>query len=170
MRGVNAAKRWVSTALGVGLLTATAAGCAAGTSGAGSRSTLYASIGELSSDSTAIVVGTVAGQVSAGDATVSDLSVENTPGNPALGTNAPDSHPVAVGEVVRVRQDAASRPLLEPGRRYVLWLSPTMLPDAAEQYFITGSNAGMYAIDGDRAVRVATDTGDTLPDTIQISG
>ncbi|MFJ6652452.1 hypothetical protein ACIQLJ_06620 [Microbacterium sp. NPDC091313] len=104
-----------------------------------------------------------------GDATVSDLAVESTPQNPDLGSNAPAADPVSVGDVVRVRQDPPSRPLLDVGRRYVVWLTPAMLDAAPGQFFITGSNAGIYAIDGGTATRVATDTGDTLPDTIEIS-
>lgn len=52
-----------------------------------------------------------------------------------------------------------------------LWLTPTMLDgDAANDFFVTGSNAGMYLVDGDIARRVATETGDKLPETIEIAG
>ncbi len=42
--------------------------------------------------------------------------------------------------------------------------------DAGNEFFITGSNAGMYLVDGDIARRVAKDTGDELPETIAITG
>jgi hypothetical protein len=81
------------------------------------------------------------------------------------------AEPVSAGDAVAVRQDPSSRPLLEKGKEYALWLTPTMLDgDAANDFFITGSNAGMYLVDGDIARRVATETGDNLPETIEIAG
>lgn len=44
-----------------------------------------------------------------------------------------------------------------------------MLPGAAaSQFFITGSNAGIYVRDGETAQRAAPDSGDNLPATITI--
>ena len=132
---------------------------------------LYDSIDGLASDSTAIVIGTVTDQRTDGDTTVSTLEVLSAPNSPQLGATAPDAEPVSVGDTVAVRQDPASRPLLEEGEDYALWLTPTMLGgDAANEFFITGSNAGMYFVDGDIARRVAMETGDELPETITISG
>jgi hypothetical protein len=137
----------------------------------GSRAVLYDSIDGLASDSTAIVIGTVTSQRTDGDTTISTLEVMSSPASPQLGATAPDAEPVSVGDTVAVRQDPASRPLLEEGNDYALWLTPTMLDgDAANEFFITGSNAGMYLVDGDIARRVATGTGDELPETITISG
>ncbi|MEV7693771.1 hypothetical protein AB0N73_10630 [Microbacterium sp. NPDC089189] len=151
-----------------------ASGCASGSSvddASGSRAVLYDSIEGLASDSTAIVIGTVTEQRTDGDATISTIEVSNAPWSPGLGSTAPEAELVVVGDLVDVRQDPASRPLLEVGTEYALWLTPTMLPDdAASQFFITGSNAGMYVVDGDIARRGATDTGDDLPDTIAIEG
>ncbi|MFS0731893.1 hypothetical protein ABC304_07790 [Microbacterium sp. 1P10UB] len=145
-------------------------GCAGSASeGAGSRAELYDSIDGLASDSTAIVIGTVTDQSTDGGATVSSLEVAIAPASPQLGATAPDAEAVKVGDTVAVRQDPASRPLLETGRTYVLWLTPTMLDGAAAtQFFITGSNAGMYILDGAVARRVAMETGDTLPETITV--
>ena len=148
-------------------------GCAPSpvTDGEGSRAVLYDSIDGLASDSTAIVIGTVTDQRTDGDTTVSTLEVLSAPDSPQLGATAPDADPVSVGDTVAVRQDPASRPLLEEGEDYALWLTPTMLGgDAANEFFITGSNAGMYLVDGDIARRVAMETGDELPETMTISG
>jgi len=132
---------------------------------------LYDSIDGLASDSTAIVIGTVTEQRTEGDTTISTLDVLSAPTSPQLGATAPEAEPVGVGDTVAVRQDPASRPLLETGKDYAMWLTPTMLDgDAANEFFITGSNAGMYLIDGDTARRVATETGDELPETITITG
>jgi hypothetical protein len=148
-------------------------GCAASsvTDGDGSRAVLYDSIDGLASDSTAIVVGTVTDQRTDGETTISTLDVSSAPASPQLGATAPEAEPVSAGDAVAVRQDPSSRPLLETGKEYALWLTPTMLDgDAANHFFITGSNAGMYLVDGDIARRVATETGDNLPETIEIAG
>lgn len=161
----------VAILVSLALLTS---GCVSGSStddASGSRAVLYDSIEGLASDSTAIVVGTVTEQRTDGDATVSTVDVISAPASPGLGSTAPEAEPVVVGDLVEVRQDPSSRPLLEVGAEYALWLTPTMLPDAAaSQFFITGSNAGLYIVDGDVARRAATDTGDDLPDTISIEG
>ena len=139
--------------------------------GAGSRAVLYDSIDELASDSTAIVIGKIMHQRTDGDTTVSSLDVLSAPSSPQLGATAPEAEPVSVGDTVMVRQDPSSRPLLETGKEYALWLTPTMLPgEAANEFFITGSTAGMYLVDGDTARRVTTNTGDELPETITITG
>lgn len=148
-------------------------GCAASSvvsGGDGSRAVLYDSIDGLASDSTAIVIGTVTDQHTEGDTTISSLGVLSAPTSPQLGATAPEAEPISVGDTVAVRQDPSSRPLLELGKEYALWLTPTMLPDdAANEFFITGSNAGMYLVDGDIARRVTTETGDELPETITIT-
>jgi len=140
-------------------------------SSAGSRATLYDSIDELAADSTAIISGVVTDQFTEGDTTVSVIPVDNAPFSPQLAANIgmPPSD-IQVGDTVRVRQDPSSRPLLEIGKEYFLWLTPTMLPGApASQFFITGSNAGIYISDGETAQRAAPDSGDDLPPTITIA-
>jgi hypothetical protein len=165
----NAAAAMVVVALMLG-----AAGCSSSApsdeSSAGSRATLYDSVDELAADSTAIINGVVTDQFTEGDATVSVIPVDNVPFSPQLAANAgtPPSD-VQVGDTVQVRQDPSSRPLLEIGKEYFLWLTPTMLPGAAaSQFFVTGSNAGIYISDGDAARRAAPDSGDDLPATITI--
>lgn len=154
------------TALAAMILALTA--CSASSS-SGSRSTLYDGLDAISADSSAIVVGTVAQQHGEGSTTVSSVEVANAPANPQLGANlGDDGKPVAVGDVVEVRQDA--EPFLEQGVEYLLFLTPSMLPgDAAAQYFVTGAVAGIYARDGGEFRRVVADSGDTLPETITIA-
>jgi len=61
-------------------------------------------------------------------------------------------------------------PRLVRGGQYALFLTPTMLSgEAASQYYVTGAEAGIYVRDGDVFRRVATDSGDTLPDTLDIA-
>ncbi|WP_274646430.1 hypothetical protein [Microbacterium sp. C7(2022)] len=147
---------------------ALATGCTQTSSG--SRATLYESIDALAADSAAIVVGTVSGQTDDGDTTISTIEVINAPDNPTLGQNLTQQNsPVSVGDTVEVRQMTA--PLLTVDDEYLLFLTPTELSgDAADQYFVTGADAGIYVRDGDEFRRVATDSGDTLPDVISIAG
>ncbi len=171
MRNSALAKALAAT-ITTALLTLSVAGCSVSTGeAAGSRHVLYASIDALARDSTAIVAGSVTAQVADGDTIISTVVVANAPSNPQLGANAPAARPVAVGDSIQVRQDPSSRPLLEMGREYMLWVTPSMLPgDAASQFFITGGNAGLYLRDGDIARRAVSDTGDSLPETISIAG
>lgn len=171
-------RRTRSAAAGIALVAVIVAiaGCSTGgtsdPASAGSRAALYDSIDDLAADSTAIVGGTVTEQSTQGDTTVSVILVGTAPSSPQLGANlsVPLSD-IRVGDTVQVRQDPSSRPLLEIGEEYFLWLTPSALPGAAaSQFFITGSNAGIYVRDGDVARRVAPDSGDTLPATITIAG
>ncbi|MFE1664943.1 hypothetical protein [Microbacterium sp. P02] len=138
---------------------------------------MYESIDDLARDSTAIVVGTVTTQRQSDDAMVSTFQVSNAPTNPQLGgdLDSADVPPVA-GDIVEVRQmDSAgsslAAPLLEPTREYLLFLTPSMLGgDAATQYYVTGGEAGLYIREGDEFRRMVTDSGDTLPETITMTG
>ncbi len=143
------------------------AGCT--TASSGSRATLYDSNDAMALDSTDIVVGTVQSESVDGDATVATVVVENTPGNPSLGSNVDaEASTIQVGDEIEVRQQIDEK--LSTGTQYLLYLTPTMLPgDAAGQYYITGAEAGMYVRDGDVFRRVITDSGDTLSETISIS-
>ena len=142
----------------------------------GSRHAMYDSIDALARDSSVIVVGSVTDQredLSAGappPSRISTVEVINTPANPSLGENLDaESAPVAVGDVIDVREDAGAS-LLRPGQEYLLFLTPSMLPgDEAAQFFITGAVAGAYERDGDQFARIVTDSGDDLPDTFQIA-
>lgn len=161
--------RWrrVVAAMLASLVAASLAGCT--TSSSGSRHKLYDRTDALVLDSTDIVVGTVQGSGVDGDATVATVEVENTPTNPSLGSNVDaDAGTIEVGDVIEVRQQIDEK--LATGTQYLLYLTPTMLSgDAADQYYITGAEAGMYARDGDVFRRVVRDSGDTLPETISIS-
>ena len=163
-----------SAARGIGgwtlALVTVAALTACANASSGSRAELYETIDELAADSSVIVGGTVTGQFRDGSTTVSTVEVAHAPANPQLGANVDGDHAaVEVGDVVEVREDAA--PLLAQGDEYLLFLTPTMLPDeAASQFFVTGAVAGIYRRDGDEFRRVALDSGDTLPETITVAG
>ena len=59
-------------------------------------------------------------------------------------------------------------PLMKEGQRYLLFLTPTGLPDLAADYFITGSSAGFWvATEGGFSRPV--DEGDKLPETLTIA-
>lgn len=94
--------------------------------------------------------------------------VESSPTNPQLGANVDGgANPIEPGDVVEVRQ--MTDPRLVRGGQYALFLTPSMLSgDAASQYFVTGAEAGIYVRDGDVFRRVAADSGDTLPDTMEL--
>jgi hypothetical protein len=135
----------------------------------GSRHMLYDSIDALAADSSAIVVGAVGLQRTDGDATISSILVETAPTNPQLGAAVEGgASTIEPGDVIDVRQ--TTDPRLVRGAQYALFLTPTMLPgDAATQYFVTGAVAGIYVRDGDEFRRVVPDSGDTLPETMQIA-
>ena len=168
--GTDARARRVAAAALAAIALAVLTGCSGSGSSSASRATLYDSVEGLAADSSAIVVGTVTHRSRDGSATVASVEVDNAPANPQLGANLDGEYaPVAVGDVVEVRQDA--EPLLADGTEYLLFLTPTMLPgDAASQYFVTGAVAGLYERDGDEFRRVVPDSGDTLPETFSIAG
>ena len=152
-----------------------AAGCVPGGQ-SGSRHTLYDDLDSLARDSSAIVVGSVRDQreeASAGfSSTISTVEVTNSPTNPSLGSNLDaGAVPVAVGEVIQVRQDGPEPNVLQPGQEYLLYLTPSMLSgEESTHFFITGAVAGAYVRNGDDFTRVAVDSGDQLPETISIAG
>ena len=137
---------------------------------------MYDSLDSLARDSSAIVVGSVTNQRQESSegftTTISTIEVTNTPTNPQLGANLdPESTPVAVGDLIQVRQDLQHPSVLDPGQEYLLYLTPSMLPgNEATDFFITGAVAGAYLKDGDKFTRVETGSGDDLPDTIDIAG
>ncbi|MCW3491764.1 hypothetical protein [Microbacterium sp. SSM24] len=143
-------------------------GCTGGSSG--SRHTLYDSIDALAADSSAIVVGEVARQRTEGETTISSVVVGSAPTNPQLGAEVDGgASAIESGDVVDVRQTTS--PYLEVGGRYALFLTPTMLEgDAASQFYVTGAEAGIYACEADSCHRVALDSGDDLPETIELAG
>ncbi len=147
----------------------------------GSRVTLYSSLNQLVAASAIIVSGSVTGQavesadgVDASPGTVSTFPVTESfsPAGIASSLGGETRPSPARGTAVTIRQfgtpggASTGGPLLELNGRYLLFLNPTALPGpAAEDYFIVGSEAGIYRADGDRFVRVSSG-GDQLPQTI----
>lgn len=141
-----------------------------------SRHTLYDTLEELAADSSAAVVVTVVEQheEAGGDGIPITLSlVEVHESLAATGLAAGlDVEPgsASEGERITVRQLGASSmdetpaPILRQGSTYLLFVTPTMLPgDAADEYYVTGGDAGLYMQDGDAFVRLVPGSGDTLP-------
>jgi len=147
-----------------------------------SRVALYDSLDAMVADSSAIIVGTVTSQSPAtddgeeeGGVTGSTVDVEESFSPSGLASTLTGVEPSApaAGESLVVRQFGApgtittAGPLLEVGTRYLLFLNPTMLPgDAAADFFVVGSAAGIYVADGDHFVRLVDD-GDDLPATLK---
>jgi hypothetical protein len=147
----------------------------------GSRHQLYDSVDALSSDSSAIVVGSVGTQEIV-DAdipfTVSTLTIERTFSTPTLGGNLDGAvEPLSPGMTIKVRQIGSTdigsipAPILSSGGTYLLFLTPTMLPSdrSGTDFYITGGSAGMYASDGPNFARVDPDSGDSLPSKLTLS-
>jgi len=165
----------VTGAVVAALATAALGGCASSTA-EGSRARLYGSVAELAADSGAVVTGTVDGQrtvrdLPAGDTTVSEVTVRAT---------AKADRELPAGATVSVRQmGSAAAPgpaaLLQPGRTYLLFLTPTGLDgERAEQFFVTGGTAGIWETDGGGAderstfTRLPSDDGDVLPERLTL--
>lgn len=165
----------IATAVAV-LLAASVAmtGCVAGTSAQASRAELYSSLAELVADSAAVVDVEVQSQEildEDGTYTLSTVTVVSS-FEPA-GLASPSA--VAPADELVVRQiGSASGPqsseaatLLEVGEQYLLFLTPTMLDgDAGAQFYVVGVSAGIYRSEDGRYVRMQSDDGDVLPDTL----
>lgn len=141
--------------------------------GSASRVTLYGSLDELVADSGAVVAGTVVEQGPGPDGTtVSTIDVARVFAPSTLGSTSPEPV-VQVPEsgTVRVRTfggavSSVPTTSLVPGATYLLFLTPTGLPNAEDdEFFITGVVAGLYEAQGDRYVQVAHD-GDVLPEDL----
>lgn len=152
----------------------TLAGCTFSSGSSGSRSKGYHSIDALARDSTAVVVGTVLDRRQEADTAISSVEVSHIPSTPGLGADTGwELSDIAVGDTIQVRQmgGTGSRfvALAQVGLEYLFYLNPSGLPgEAATHYFIVGAEAGFYESDGAVFRRVAKDTGDTLPETIEI--
>lgn len=139
-------------AAGVG---AAVGGCAApegsgGSAGSGaelSRVRLYANVGELAADSKLVVTATVTSQSVADDI---DPRTDFTISRMTILKSMRGSDSVKAGDEVVVRQLGSSEqappvPLLDQGQVYLLYLTPSGLTGKlAEQYYVTGANAGIY--------------------------
>lgn len=144
----------------------------------GSRVTLYESLDQLVADSSMIVTGKVTAQVASpdGEYTISSFTVDESFAPVGLAASLIDSGIAATspaaGEVVTIRQFGTSGittggPLLTDGGEYLLFLNPTMLPgDAADDFFIVGSEAGLYAAGDGGDYRRLSDDGDLIPETL----
>ena len=151
---------------------------ACGVSGSdGSRHHIYQSLNELISDSTTIVEVKVEGQSAfastdaASAHTTSDAKVVKSAVPPELAlTNESSVLTPEVGSMISVRQlgEPGSRsdtPYLKDGGQYLLFLTPTMLPDASSnEFYVTGGVAGIYEFNGDIYVRASKD--DRIPDEL----
>ena len=150
----------------------------------GSRAVIYESLDQLVADSAIIVVGTVAEQTTAtadagGDSsqyTVSSFRVEESFAPSGMASSLADSgvkpSSPSAGDVVVIRQFGTpgtittAGPLLQSNERYLLFLNPTMLPgSAADEYFIVGSEAGIYQANDDQFARLVHG-GDSIPEIL----
>lgn len=157
----------VGLAAAVVALLVGAIGCSSQSSG--SRHELFDSLEGIEAASTMIVVGEVIDQAMGDDVTVSTIVVEESFRPAALAT-ALDIAPSPAADTVQVRTmrpASASPPILSAGATYLLFLTPSMLPGyEADQFFVTGADAGIYAADGDAFVHGPFD-GDVLPETLR---
>jgi len=181
-------RRWAgATAL---LLGVTLAACASAPSAEtveppssqGSRVAIYQSLGELIADSSLIVLGSITEQAvrsdddALGNVTASKLVVDQAFAPTGLGQSLAEAgfqpskrNP---GDTVIVLQHgtpdsvASAGTLLEEGGRYLLFLNPTGLSGAAaDDFFVVGSEAGLYEAEGDAFVRLSQG-GDDIPATL----
>jgi hypothetical protein len=137
-----------------GALVLALSGCVQSGS-SGSRHELYDSLDSLVAATEVIVTGTVTEQVGSGT-TISTVEVGEALLPLGFATTT-----------ITVRE--LGPPLLAVGDEYLLFLVPTELQGvSADEYFVTGAQAGIYRADGDDWVRALTDTGDTLPERIAL--
>lgn len=167
--------------LSLGVTVAVSLSACAMTGMVGSRHTLYESVDDLSAASSAIVVGTVGAQrVVEADMpnTVSDFTVVKALALDSLGNDVTSGRSsFTPGQVLEIRQLGSSgmsstpAPLLQKDGTYLLFITPTMLTDTSgrRQFYITGGNAGLFKEDGKVFVRVAVDSGDSLPAQLSLS-
>lgn len=161
------------------------AGCAVqGT--AGSRHTLYEGLAALAADSQEVVrvrvdaqseVGVETAERSGQSAhTLSVAQVLEAWSGDGIGSADTQQSRLEVGDRITVRQMGTQSQemegeLLELGDEYLLFLTPTMIPDAPlEEFYVTGGMAGIYRValttNGDAEFLRLFDEGDTLPSSI----
>jgi hypothetical protein len=155
------------------------AGCssASTTQVLGSRAELYGSLADLAAASDEIVAVSVVEQQPSGAADSIAVSTVLD----VLG----DDGALRPGDSVEVRQlggagtpTSVEQPLLEPGRQYLLFLTPTDLPgEEADQYYVVGVSAGVYAPVAPIDAPVGADTefvhvgpieGDRIPERFRV--
>ncbi len=155
------------------------AGCSRGSEG--SRSEIYRSLDALITDSTVVVEVEVAGRdsfegrdgVSPYTAATAVVVAAYQPSE--LGQTAADeSMTVDLGSTIVVRQMGRpgmenDTPYLEPGGRYLLFLTPTGLPNASpNEFYVTGGVAGIYKAEGDGFLRLSRDE-DDIPEMLTLN-
>ena len=164
------------------------AGCAVqGT--AGSRHTLYDGLPALAADSQEVVRVRVDGQSEVGVETaersgqsahtLSEAQVLETWRGDGIGRADAQQSRLDVGDRIAVRQMGTKSQemegeLLELGDEYLLFLTPTMIPDAPlDEFYVTGGMAGIYRValttNGDAEFLRLFDEGDKLPSSIDPS-
>lgn len=141
---------------------------------AGSRAQLY-SLQEMTEAAQVVLTGTAGAQQvlteSAGSAmttTTTDLVVDEVLHTAAATTS------VAAGSTVVVRQTTTApgwtssdpEATLEPGQRYLLFLSPSGQGESADDFYPVGAVAGIYQADAGAFTRAVPDSGDDLPTTL----
>lgn len=153
----------VAAAAVLALSAVSLTGCSS-SHGEGSRVELYNSVPALADDSIIVVAGTVSSQKTvsdipnSGEFTLSTFTVAKT-------AKTDSNHPAGSTLVVR-QHGTESKPgpgaLLEPGKTYLLYLTPSGLDgDLASQFYVTGGTAGIYETEQNAAARSAGVTGDT---------
>lgn len=172
----------VAAVLAALMLVSGLSACGTNSSGNGmSRVKLYSSVSEMQGDSDAVIIGKVQ---SDGD-TVKDVDASTSFTLAKVQVLSVVSGSVGDKTEVTVRQtgtkDTASGSLLAKDDTVMLFLVKSGLPgDKAEQYYITGSTAGVYRASGDASTasaqasdatfqRVDGDSGDSLPGEIRLS-
>jgi hypothetical protein len=154
------------------LLLAALGGCASTSHSEGSRAELYASIEQLTADSTVVVVATATSEVETSKEPQVLTGTHVVVEQPLTPNGLPsDSPTLEVSETVTVWQlgDATSAgplPLMREGDRYLLFLVATGL-DNLPGYFITGSSAGYWRENGQGFAR-PVDEGDQLPQILTL--
>ncbi|MEY2848617.1 MAG: hypothetical protein RI885_1282 [Actinomycetota bacterium] len=159
-------------------------GCAPGaTMSSGSRVKLYANVSDLARDSSLVVEVTVSQQdehaetTSSSAHTTSLAKVDATFSPPGLSDRAKEDFSAAPTEVV-VRQltpgagklDSSGGPILREGGRYLLFLVPSGVPgEGADQFYITGGTAGLFAAEDDgKSYTWLGNEGDALPPRLTV--
>lgn len=140
-----------------------------------SRVKLYDSLEEISADSDLVVVGTVGSQECVYDIDdVTAFVVAEVQIAEVIDGEAEE------GAMIEVRQTATlEESLLKDGETYLLYLVESGLDgDLADQYYVTGSTAGIYvSVDASTCSaddsagsyeRVDLDSGDDLPETVNV--
>ena len=151
------------------------------THASGSRHELFESVYGLAAASSAVAVVDVKGQQAdnAGSMpnTVSTVVVIESFTPAGLGTalkaeGVGVAKRPAAGDEIVIRQvevdlEEASSPIMSVGRRYLVFLTPSMLNgEKGAQFYVTGASAGVYSAEGAAFVHGPFEEGDRLPERL----